>query len=338
MNANERRQLLARASAAGALLVLIVIVTSAFLRLVQFGVGCADWPACYGAAQLVPGTGSSAYARIVPWMRVMHRLAAAAVGVIALAVAAAAWNRPQRRALVCVSAALLALTLFLAVLGRATPGAQLPAVTLGNVLGGMAMLGLFWWLWLETSALPRRGSPALLRAGVLGLVLLAVQFGLGTLVSANHASAACPGFPGCGGVTATAGRDYTAFDPWRAVARGEAGEAARQTLHMAHRWMGGIVLVYSAWLAGLWWRQGVGERKWIAALVILLCIQFALGVAVVLRDVPLAVTVAHNGLAGVLLVVFLTLVFQSRPADEASVSAACQMVTSKYPSGTKRQR
>jgi cytochrome c oxidase assembly protein subunit 15 len=329
MNANERRQLLARASAAGALLVLVVIVTSAFLRLVQFGVGCADWPACYGAVQLVPGAGSPAYAKIVLWMRVMHRLAAAAVGVIALAVAVAAWGRPRRRAVICVAAALLALTLFLAVLGRVTPSTQLPAVTLGNVLGGMAMLGLFWWLWLETSALPPRGSPPLLWASVLGLVLLAAQFGLGTLVSANHASAACPGFPGCGGVTTTAGWDYTAFDPWRLAAGGDAGEAARQTLHMAHRWMGWIVLAYSAGLARLWWRRRVGERKWIAAAVILLCIQFALGVAVVLLDVPLAITVAHNGLAGALLVTFLTLVFQSRPADEAIVSAACQMVTSK---------
>lgn len=329
MNANERQQLLARASAAGALLVLVVIVTSAFLRLVQFGVGCADWPACYGAAQLVPGTGSSAYARIVPWMRVMHRLAAAAVGVIALAVAVAAWSRPRRRVVVCVAAALLALTLFLAILGRATPGAQLPAVTLGNVLGGMAMLGLFWWLWLETSGLPCKGSPPLLLAGVFGLALLAVQFGLGTLVSANQASAACTNFPGCGAAAATAGWDFAAFDPWRLAGAGDAGKAARQTLHMAHRWGGWIALAYWGWLASLWWRRGVGERTLIAPALILLCVQFGLGVAVVLLDVPLAVTVAHNGLAGVLLVVLLTLVFQSRPADEASVSAACQMVTSK---------
>lgn len=329
MIADERQRLLARASVAGALLVLIVIVTSAFLRLVQFGVGCEDWPACYGAVQPVPDAGLSAYAKIVPWMRVAHRLAAAAVGVIALAVAVAAWGRPRHRAVIFVAAALLALTLFLAILGRATPGTQLPAVTLGNVLGGMAMLGLFWWLWLETSALPRGGSRPLLLAGVFGMVLLAVQFGLGTLVSANHASAACTDFPGCGATAATAGWDFAALDPWRLAGRGEAGEAARQTLHMAHRWGGGIVLAYCAGLASLWWRQGVGGRALIAAVVILLCIQFALGVAVVLLDVPLAVTVAHNGLAGVLLVAFLTLVFQSRPADEASVSAACQMVTSK---------
>lgn len=338
MSPGERQRLLARASAAGALLVLIVIVASAFLRLVQFGVGCADWPSCYAAAPPAPGADSSPYAMIVPWMRVAHRLAAAAVGVVVLAVTAATWSRPRRRTEILIAAALLALTLFLAVLGRATPGSQLPAVTLGNVLGGMAMLGLFWWLRLETTVLPRSGSPPLLLAGVFGLALLAVQFGLGTLVSVNHASAACPDFPGCGAAAATAGWDFAAFDPRRPAGSAGAGEAARQTLHMAHRWGGGIALAYFAWLASLWWRHGVGERARIAAAVTVLCVQFGLGVAVVLLDVPLTVTVAHNGLAGVLLVALLTLVFQSRPADDASVSAACQMVTSKWPSGTKRQR
>lgn len=328
MASDGRRQLLARASFAGAVLVLIVIVTSSFLRLVQFGVGCEDWPSCYGAAQFLPGAERSPYAALLPWMRAAHRLAAAAVGVAALAVAVAAWVRPRGRGAVFVSAALLALTLFLAVLGRATPGSQVPAVTLGNVLGGMAMLGLFWWLWLETSTVRRAGNPGLLLAGAIGIVLLALQFGLGTLVSANHASAACPDFPGCAAATATTAWDVAALDPWR-HAGGGTGDAARQTVHMAHRWGGWIAFAYLAWLASLWWRRGVGARLLISAAVALLCVQFALGVGVVLFDVPLMVTIAHNGLAGALLTAFLTLVFQSRLADAASVSAACQMVISK---------
>jgi heme a synthase len=335
---DERQRLLSRAALAGTILVFIVIVTSAFLRLVQFGVGCEDWPSCYGAAEPVAGAGASPYAKFSPWMRAAHRLAAAAVGVIALVAAVAAWLRPRRRAATIVAVALLALTLFLAVLGTATPGSRLPAVTLGNVLGGMTMLALFWWLRLETSTVRRTGAPAILLAGVFGLVLLALQFALGTLVSANHASAACAGFPGCNAAAPMTGRDFAAFDPWRLAGAGEAGDAARRTLHMAHRWGGWIVLAYLGGLA-LWWRRrGIGGRALIATATALLCAQFALGVAVVLFDVPLAVTVSHNGLAGLLLISLLSLVFQSRPADETGVSTACQIVTSKCPSGTKRQR
>jgi len=119
----------------------------------------------------------------------------------------------RKRPVIYVSASLLALTLFLAVLGRATPGSQRPAVTLGNVLGGLTMLGLFWWLQLETSAPRHTGAPGLLPAGVLGMMLLAMQFSLGTLVSANHASVACTSFPGCNAVAATAGWEFAALDP-----------------------------------------------------------------------------------------------------------------------------
>lgn len=327
MTPDERRQLLERASIAGTILVFVVIVTSSFLRLVQFGVGCEDWPACYGAAQTVPGASSSAYAWFIPWMRVLHRLAAAGIGVLAIVVAFGAWGKPRRRAVTLVAAAIVGLTLFLAFLGRFATAPQLPAVTLGNVLGGMTMLGLFWWLSLECAIARRGGTHALLIAGIFGLLLLVLQFALGTLVSANQASAACTGFPGCS-TAAAAGWDFAAFDPWRPASRGDPADAARQTLHMAHRWGAWSVLAYFGWLASLWWRRGISGRA-LAAAALLLCVQFALGIAVVLLDVPLAVTVAHNGVSGLLLVSLLTLVFHSRPADDAAVSSACQIATSK---------
>jgi len=327
MTPQERTRLLARVSLAGTVLVLVVIVTSAFLRLVQFGVGCEDWPACYGAAQAAPGASRSAYAYLVPWMRVLHRIAAAGVGLLAIVVAACACSTPRRPEHVVVAVALAALTMFLAVLGRAAAGSQLPAVTLGNVLGGMAMLGLFWWLRLECSAAPRAGTSALLIASALAALLLAIQFALGTLVSAHHASAACPDFPGCHAAVAS-GWDFAAFNPWNSFGRDAAAAAARSSLHMAHRWGAWIVLAYLGGLLVVLWRHGVAARA-LAAAAFLLCTQFALGIAVVLLDVPLVVTAAHNGVSGVLLIAVLRLTFHSRPAEGASVSAACQMVISK---------
>jgi cytochrome c oxidase assembly protein subunit 15 len=315
-----------RAAIAGTILVLVVIVTSSFLRLVQFGVGCEDWPSCYRVAQAAPGASLSPYARLTPWMRVLHRVAAAGIGVVVIVVAVGAWFKPRRPVVTLGAAALITLTLFLAVLGRMTTGSHLPAVTVGNVLGGMTMLGLFWWLWLEISAARRTGTPGIVLAGAFGLLMLALQFALGTLVSANQASAACTGFPGCNAVAAGAW-DFAAFDPWRPPSPGDPSDAARQTLHMAHRWSAWLVLAYLGWLASLWWRRGIGGRT-LAAAALLVCVQFGLGVAVVLGGVPLWVTVAHNGSAGLVLILLLTLVFHSRPAEDAAVSSACQTVTS----------
>jgi len=299
------QRLLARVAAAGAALTFAVIVTSAYLRLTQVGLGCADWPACYGARIAwadTPGraAGEPAAAR---WVRGTHRLTASAVAVLVLfaTVLAVGGGRRARGALVA-SGVLAALTLFLAVLGRATPGSQLPAVTLGNLTGGMAMLALFWWLRLQGRGAPgtARAAPAWIAAAALAL--LAVQIALGALVSANFASRACASLADCRAAWWPWDWDFAAFNPWRDVAPGAAADVARRTLNMAHRWGAVLVTGLCAGLAVLLLRRGGAHRRLALALAGLLAAELALGTALVWLDLPLAAALAHNAVASLLLV------------------------------------
>jgi cytochrome c oxidase assembly protein subunit 15 len=322
----RERRLLARVALAGTALVFVVVVTSAFLRLVRAGVGCEDWPQCYGAPLALATT---AVAKTVPWMQVMHLLAAAGVGVLALAALAMALRKPRRRETAIVALLLGALTLFLAVLGRVTPGSQLPAVTLGNVLGGMTLLALFGWLRLDCTAPARAsGGGGLAVAAGFGLALLAAQIALGTILSANFAARACAGIAECG--VAAAEWNFAAFNPWRFPDAPAAADLARRTLHMAHRWSGAAVAVYFLGLAAVMWRTRGGTRRGIAsALVALPVVQVGLGIALVRLDVPLAAAVAHSGASALFVLAATGALYYSRSAEAAAVSAACQTVTSK---------
>ncbi|MBM3356919.1 MAG: hypothetical protein FJY54_04235 [Betaproteobacteria bacterium] len=306
-------RLLAQVATAGAALVLVVIVASAYLRLAQAGQGAS---------------------LMIEIMRVIHRIAAATVGVLVVVIAVVCWGAARdfiRQSL--AAGAIVALTLFLSVLGRATPGAELPAVTLGNLLGGMVMLGLLWWMALAARAAggPQRGGPPPRMWGAL--VLLAVQIGLGALVSANQAAASCPGFPGCSGGLWPEDASLAALDPWRAPQplSGEAlaEDPVRRALHMVHRFGALILLAYWAALAA--WMQWQQQPAWphAAAACAMLAVQALLGIATALSAPGLVLPVLHNAWAALTVVVAAGAAFHSRSAEAAGVSAACQTVTSK---------
>lgn len=295
-------QLLRRFATVGVVLVFAVIVASAYLRLTQSGLGCADWPACYGAAPSLAIPVAEP-----PWlvgvMRVAHRISAAAVGFVVIVITvvcfgAARRNFKQR----WVAGLLLGLTLFLALLGAVTPGAQLPAVTLGNLLGGMVMLGLFGWLRLEAVSPP----PAPVRAVPapwtwFGLALLTVQIALGGLVSARFAALACTTFPDCNGAWWPHGATLAAFDLFNPAGPPAVNDPARSTLHMAHRYGALLVAAYLAALATRAYTADAALQKCGVAILALLLVQLALGIMVVLMSLPLALAVAHNAGAALLL-------------------------------------
>lgn len=325
----RERCLLARVALAGAVLVFVVVVTSAFLRLVRAGVGCEDWPQCYGVPLTVA---TASVARLVPWTQVTHLFAAAGVGMLALVTLALALKKPRRREVAVAAALIGALTVFLAVLGRIMPGSLLPAVTLGNVLGGMTLFALFGWLRFDCAA-PSRASDCrvLSVAAGVGLALLAVQIALGTVLSANFAARACTGLAECG--VAPAEWNFAAFNPWRvpdAPSATAAADTARRTLHMAHRWGGSLVALYFLGLAALLWRARAGTGRGVAlALGALPVVQVGLGIMLVRLEVPLAAAVAHSGASALLALAATGALVHSRSAEAAGVSAACQTVTSK---------
>lgn len=326
--------LLRRCTAAGVVLVFAVIVASAYLRLAQAGLGCADWPACYGATARLAGPGEE-QSWLIHAMRLTHRIAAAGVGFVVIAIAVLCFGAARRHfGRMLIAGALVAFTIFLALLGRATPGAQLPAVTLGNLLGGMMMLGLMEWLRLHAAAVPRVPSHGGHGPWIwVGAALIAAQIALGALLSANYATPSCATFPDCHGQWWPSQAAVAMLDPWRVPEALPAAiliaDPARQGLHLMHRMGAFIVLIYWMTLAAITLRNRSNGASAVALTGAVLIVQFAAGIATVLFELPLAMAVAHNALAALLVLATANAAFQSRSAEEASVSASCQMVTSK---------
>ena len=306
-----------RLLAASAALVLIITSISAHLRLSQYGLGCADWPACYGANPI----GEAALSESDPlfWMRVVHRISATAAGLLFVAIALVWWNAWRSSRERVLSVAPLALALFLAWLGRYTPS-TLPAVTIGNLLGGMATLAVLWWL--RSAALAHRSthraSPASGLAGLagIGLALVFAQMALGALVSARFAAAACPAFPGCGAWDGTL--ELSGLNPFADIARRELGEHTRQVLHMMHRYAGAAIALYLAWVGVCAVGLGGSKRGLGLLLLGLVAAQIALSAALVLLQVPLGMAVGHNVLAALLILNLVSLLAGGEPVRAAA--------------------
>lgn len=263
---NSASDALSAIALAGVVLMLVVLAASGLMRLAASGLGCDDWPACY------PRSAEQAKADIPRQperiARTMHRVAASAVGAMALAAAMLVWVRRPRRAIeVSIVSGALALTLFLAALGRSARSFDLPAVVLGNVAGGTLLLLLFQWLHLRTrqrqpfpdNEIPT-GFPFLL------LCLGCVQFILATLVSAHQALLSCAPLEGCVAVW-TSG--VPVFNPLIALndQLASGAEAAREALVLGQRGAT-LVLLAATGLLALRLRHRSGRRR---ALVLALC-------------------------------------------------------------------
>jgi cytochrome c oxidase assembly protein subunit 15 len=283
----ESMQRLIRAAAlGGVLVVLLVTTTSAFLRLSALGLGCEDWPACYAQR------GTDEAARMPSAARIVHRLSATFAGaaVIGIGLIALGKARAFRHELV-LTAAMLVLLVGLAWLGRATPGATVPAVALGNVLGGLLLAALLEWLALgKPSGLGAR-SAWLPVASWVALLLTFAQIGLGVLTSASHSGLACTALPNCTAEGFPAARSLAELDPWRPA-------AASATVHMAHR--AGALASAAAVALVAWGLRGLAPGR-AGALALALAVQLVLGAALVLGSLPLPLAVLHNLCAALLL-------------------------------------
>jgi len=291
---------------ASAVLVLVVNGASAYVRLAQQGVGCDPWPQCYG--QTAPQDAGAVPAEDAPhfYVRATHRLAASLAGVLFLAIAFLGWNEWKRAGPRIAAIKLLVLAAFLAWLGRYTPS-LVPAVTIGNVVAGMATFAVLAWLaaWRPAAAgSPPRGCATgpFGRLIAAALVVGVVQVGLGALANARYVAAACDGFPSCGGAwwppAGGAGFDIFAATTVPLVAAEEAG---RQGVQLAHR-LGAVVLAAAAALiAAAAFRRERGPRAAAALLLALVAVQFVLGAVIAGTGAPLATAVAHNVISSVAL-------------------------------------
>lgn len=286
---------LRRIALAALLLILAVTTLSAYMRLANAGLGCADWPACYGAQLRTPDAAIAASDTSVAIARVLHRLAAMTVLVLALTIAAAAFSsRPRQVREAALAVALIAVALGLAVLGRYSAGAVLPIIAIGNVLGGFAMLVLGFAVWRGGNAGAKTCWPALALA-----LLLVVQIALGVLVSASFSGLSCTALPACG---ATVDASWSLLDPTR-VPQFDATLPIHPQgafAHMLHRGLAVLVILAALATARAAWRSG--HRRAATVVLALLATQVALGLILVVASLPFAAALMHNIVGAQLLV------------------------------------
>jgi cytochrome c oxidase assembly protein subunit 15 len=286
-----------------AALVLAITSLSAFIRLSRAGLGCEPWPQCYGQSvrEATAGT-AQAVVGVVAVARLAHRVVAvAALILIVMMVMTTLTSAPLLWREGRMALGLLALALFLAILGRWSADARMPAVALGNLLAGFAMFALSCRLVRSTSVRPATLPVPQGWIWLAGAVLVA-QIALGGLVSAGHAGLSCPELTSCDPSAGT----WQALNPWHAPIFDSADltNPAGPLVHFLHRAGSLLVLAVLLPLGAVAWRRG---RRGGAMLVLLLGTQVALGVLLVLGALPLALALAHNLVAALLLAVLVSL-------------------------------
>lgn len=309
---------------------LALIMLGAYVRLSDAGLGCPDWPGCYG--KLTPFQAADQIGQAVAnqggehgsvsmgkaWKEMLHRYVASLIG---LAIIIIAWLAIRHRQLLRYSP-MLAVTLVGVVIlqglfGKWTVTLLLkPAIVTGHLLGGMLTFGLLVWLWQRQRAVPRflDAEPiAALRApALLGLLLLIGQIFLGGWTSTNYAALACSDLPTCQGRWWPDANFGDAFHLFRELGKTADGAglpmAALTAIHLTHRIGAIVVAVYFVWLARRLTR--LTELRWLGlSLLGLLVLQIALGVSNVVFSLPLPVAVLHNGGAALLVALMVVLNF-----------------------------
>ncbi|HEY2338704.1 MAG TPA: COX15/CtaA family protein [Burkholderiales bacterium] len=296
-------------SLAALILAFVVVVVGAYVRLSDAGLGCPDWPLCYG--KVIPSEMPDAHPVQKQWKEMGHRFLAGTLGILLLALALMSFRVGKGRGL---AAGIVALVLLQATLGMWTVTMLLkPAIVTAHLLGGMTILALLGWYALEQ----QRHSPApearALRAGAaVALAALAVQIALGGWVSANYAALACLDLPLCRGQVMPPMDFANAFHVVRELGQTADGallsNEALTAIHWTHRMfalvVSGIVL-YAA-------LRALSILRTVAiAVMVLVLLQLSIGVANVAFGLPLPLAAAHNAGAAALLLALVVLNFTS---------------------------
>ncbi len=312
------------------LLALCVVVLGAWVRLTDAGLGCPDWPGCYGSL-IVEDT---AKARVEAkaefpdrplesakaWREMIHRYIAATLGLaIVLIAALASLNRKQPGQPVAVPLILLGLVMFQGLLGMWTVTLLLkPVIVMAHLLGGLATTGLLFWLLLDSLRRTKQtasgtGGP-LHRLALIGLVVLVMQIGLGGWTSANYAALACPDLPTCQGQWWPDEIDFAeGFVMWRGLGVDYEGgildAPSRVAIHFTHRLGALVTALILLGVALTTWRStsSTVTRNACLAVVLLLLVQVSLGISVVWFGLPIVLAAAHNGVAALLLLAVINL-------------------------------
>ena len=327
-------------------LAVVVIMLGAWTRLVHAGLGCPDWPGCYGFLTVPQGESSIAIANArfpeTPvdvakgWPEMIHRYAAGTLGILVFTLAAYAVRQRKLNVPVKLPLFIAGFIVLQGAFGMWTVTLKLwPQVVALHLLGGFTTLSLLALLVLRLRSCVRGGSA---QTGVLksacsgsglrrwlygGLLLVVMQIALGAWTAANYAAVACTDLPTCGGQWWPQGMDFAhGFDITQHVGPnylgGQLNADGRVAIHVSHRLGAAVVLVYFSVLLALLWarrrRNGLGQS--VAVVAVVLLAQIALGLANVILYIPLAVAVAHNATGALLLLSVIQLIWHQRQLSQ----------------------
>jgi cytochrome c oxidase assembly protein subunit 15 len=310
-----------RLALAGAALAATVVVLGAWVRLTNAGLGCPDWPGCYGH---VYPTGIQHAGKA--WHEMIHRYAAATLGfIITLLLAWAVAARKDRAQPLMAVTLLFVIVCMQGALGAFTVTMLLkPLIVTAHLLGGLGTMSLLWWL----SITPERRESAAAEAGmrrfaVAACAIMALQIFLGGWTSTNYAAVACPDFPTCRRAWWPSMDFRDAFVLWRGLnidyEGGVLDNPARMAIHFTHR-IGAAVTGITLVTLGLLVSTRAPSRRlsraglWLAAAVIL---QIGIGIATVRLGVPLGGATLHNAGAALLVIAMVWLLRALWPAPKS---------------------
>lgn len=309
-------------------LAMIVVMLGAYTRLKNAGLGCPDWPTCYGQLTVPQSVSAVAKAQQAfpgltvevkkAWPEMIHRYFAGTLGLLIFFLAG--WALLQRQNLPKITPLLLiAMMIFQAMLGMWTVTWQLlPLVVMGHLMGGMTIAGLLWWLSLSQwnpvdLAIPKGLHRYYRILALCALVAVATQIFLGGWTSANYASIICPHFPFCQGSLFPTMNFPEAFNFASPIGAnyegGLLGTTARVTIQMTHRYWAFVTATLALLLAfSLTANKKNSTLRacgWVLMSVI--TVQFLLGIANIDTLLALPVAVSHNGVALLLLLTIVTI-------------------------------
>lgn len=310
------------------LLAFIVVVLGAYVRLSDAGLGCPDWPGCYGKlsphhaqTEILAAHSADLHGPVsMPkaWKEMIHRYLASTLGFLSIVMCVLAWRRWRSAGvsgglyigllgLICLQGAFGAWTVTMRLM---------PAVVSTHLLLGLTTLGLLTWIAQRELGVARHAAGVgLAGAARLGLILLILQIELGGWVSTNYAALACPDFPTCQNQWIPSMDFEHAFALVRELGRNADGSifsaAAMTAIHWAHR--AGAILAGSYLLVfGLYLMRHEEMRGLAILLLMAVCAQIALGISNIVFALPLPVAVAHNAVAALLIVITVSLNFRLR--------------------------
>ncbi len=313
-----------------AIVAICVIVLGAYVRLSHAGLGCPDWPGCYGQLTWPTAPTEIDQANVdyperpvsteKAWKEMAHRYLAGTLGLLILGLAVVAWfKRNEPNIPLKLSLVLCVIVLFQAALGALTVTLKLkPLIVMGHLVFGITTFALLVWAALISRPAVRVTSRKTRRVALVALGALALQVMLGGWVSTNYAAVSCPDFPQCQESWWPEMDFGEAFTLWRGIGVDYEGGVldlpARTAIHVTHR-IGAIVaslfLVWAAWVA----LRSDATRAFGGGLLILLGLQIVFGITNVLGGLPIAVAVGHNGVAALLVGTLVLLAFRTREAS-----------------------